>query len=66
MIPISVVSMVSPFTVATVNTEMISVSVMVSMVSVVAPAPVMVGISMMIVMVSPWFVVFISTNYSNM
>ena len=65
MTPISVVSM-SPFTVATVC-KMISVSVMVSMVSVVAEAPVMMGISMMgIAMVSPWFVVFVSTNYSNM
>ena len=86
MIPISVVSMMSPFTVATVNTEMISVSVMVSMVSEMAPvskvaimipvvAPVtvvskspvtMVGISMMIAMVSPWFVMLVSTNYSDM
>ena len=64
--PVSVVAIMSPVTVAAVC-EMISVSVMVSMVSVVAPAPVMVGISMMsIAMVSPWFVMFVSTNYSNM
>jgi hypothetical protein len=63
MIPISVVSVESPFTVA--NWEMISVSIMVSMVSIITP--VMVGISMMsIAMVSPWFVMFVSTNYSNM
>jgi hypothetical protein len=44
---------------------MISVSIMVSMVSIITP--VMVGISMMsIAMVSPWFVMFVSTNYSNM
>ena len=66
MIPISVVSMVSPFTVAAVC-EMISMSVMVSMVPEMAPAPVMVGISVMgIAMMSPWFVMFVSTNYSDM